>query len=128
MLNAKVFLVWWIERKSMNKLENNLTFGEMHALKLVPRLSVSTAVVGDILWLVLVSTTKAESFLKQLNYSASKYELYSAMLSTMLYIAPSDLIYLINECLYPFTNISLFLLPLPSPPGCWQPLFYSLFL
>ena len=36
----------------------------------------------------------------------------------------SDLIHLITENLYPFTNAFLF----PPPPNPWQPLFYSVFM
>ena len=42
----------------------------------------------------------------------------------MMYIGYSDLIHLINESLYPLTNICPFL----PPPSPWQPPFYSLVL
>lgn len=45
----------------MNKIENNLTYREMHALKFFPKASqYSTVVTGDIVWLILVSTAKLE--------------------------------------------------------------------
>ena len=60
-------------------------------------------------------------------HSLSKFQLYDSVFSTtvtILYISSSDLIHLIAESLYSFTNTSLF--PLPHCP--WHLLFYSLFL
>ena len=58
-------------------------------------------------------------------YSLSKFQVYimvSLTIITMLYNGSSELIHLINENLYPLTNIS------PLFPSPWQPPVYSLIL
>ena len=52
---------------------------------------------------------------EHLNFPLRKFQLYSTVLSTlvtMLHIRSSDLIYLIAESLYPFTNLCLSLWPI----------------
>lgn len=57
-------------------------------------------------------------------FSLSKFQLYNALLSTvvtMFYIISSDLISLAAASLYPLNKLSLF----PPHNMPWQPLFYS---
>ena len=72
-------------------------------------LTLPSSHIFTIYLFVLVQTLKF--------YSLSKFQLYSAALSTivtMLYIRSSDLIHRITESVHPFTNLSPFVAT-PSP-------------
>ena len=73
-------------------------------------------------------------FMRTVTVSLSKFQLNNTVLSavvTMLHIRSSDLIHLVSESLFLFTNFSLFLPPSPHPPprcSHWQRFLILLFL